>query len=119
LLKVLDQAASFEHLIQARHLDKPTDIVRDELVVDDPFRQLVPLVEVTAVNGQTPLRVLVLALLEIGNEFCGQRRTLIVDIPLVSSARYDPLSRLSVLRKISRRRDEPLPVSVILLALLT
>jgi hypothetical protein len=47
ILKVLDQASTLEHLVQPWHLDEPADVVRDELVVDDPFRELVPFLQVT------------------------------------------------------------------------
>jgi hypothetical protein len=68
ILEVVDQAAGFEHLVQARHLNEPADVVRDELVVHDPLGELVPLVGLAAVDGHTPLRVLVLGLLEVGDE---------------------------------------------------
>lgn len=42
ILKRIDETAGFVHFVQARNLDEPSDIVRDELVMDDPFGEFVP-----------------------------------------------------------------------------
>jgi hypothetical protein len=47
ILEIFDQAPAPEHLVQPRNLDEPSDVVRDELVVDDPFRELVPFLQIT------------------------------------------------------------------------
>jgi hypothetical protein len=44
LFKVVNQAATFEHLVQPRNLDEPSDVVRHKFVVDNPFGELVPFV---------------------------------------------------------------------------
>ena len=46
------------HVIEARYLDQPADVVRVELVVDDPLRKLVPFVEFPAVDADPPFTIL-------------------------------------------------------------
>lgn len=68
VLKVLDLPATLVHLVQPGHLDKPPHIVREQLVVDDPFRKLVPFLQVSAIDRQAPLDILVFALFQIGDD---------------------------------------------------
>jgi hypothetical protein len=54
---VLDGACSFVHLVQPWHLNQPSNIVREQLVIDHPFGELVPLLQVSdseiAVSGNS------------------------------------------------------------------
>lgn len=50
---------------QTGHLDEPAHVIGVHPVLDGPLRQLVPLVSGAAVDGQTQLRVLVFALLQV------------------------------------------------------
>lgn len=69
LLKVVHQPTAFVHIEQSRDLDQPTDVVREQLVIHNPGRQFVPLVNGFAVDRDTPLHHLVLARLQIRNDF--------------------------------------------------
>ena len=46
------------HVVETGHLNKPADIVRVKLVVHNPLRELVPLVELPTINADTPFTVL-------------------------------------------------------------
>ena len=48
LLEIVDAAALLEDVVQARDLDEPPHVVAEELVLDDPLGELVPLVRVSA-----------------------------------------------------------------------
>jgi hypothetical protein len=39
-------------------LNEPANVVREQIIVDDPFRKLVPLIHGSAVNTDTPFAVL-------------------------------------------------------------
>lgn len=52
-------------------MDQPADIMREQLVVNDPSCKLIPLIDCSAVNRDTPFGHLVLARLEIRNDFLG------------------------------------------------
>lgn len=41
----------FVDFVQPRDLNEPSDVVRQELVVDDPFSQLVPFVQVSRLSA--------------------------------------------------------------------
>jgi hypothetical protein len=43
LLERLDTARLLEHVVETRDLDQPANIVGEELILDDPLRELVPL----------------------------------------------------------------------------
>lgn len=43
IAEALYRTASLENFVKPRDLDKPPNIIGKELVVDDPFRQLIPL----------------------------------------------------------------------------
>jgi hypothetical protein len=47
VFEVLDETCSFVDFIQPWHLDEPSDIVRDELVVDYPFGEFIPFIKVS------------------------------------------------------------------------
>jgi hypothetical protein len=65
VLEGLDAPCCLVYIIQPRNLDEPPDLVSDDLVVDHPLRELVPLVEAAAVDREPPLAELVLALPEV------------------------------------------------------
>lgn len=44
LLEVVDSAGLLEDVVKAGNLDEPTHVVGEELIFDDPFGELVPLV---------------------------------------------------------------------------
>jgi hypothetical protein len=71
LLKVLDRLGGLVDVVQTRDLDQPTDVRREQLVVDHPVGQLVPLVLGTTIDRDTVLGHLVLALLQIRDDFSG------------------------------------------------
>lgn len=71
LLKVLHQFRRFVHIEETRNLDQPSDVRGEELVIDNPGRELIPLLEISTIDGYTPFYHLVLASLEIGNDFFG------------------------------------------------
>lgn len=47
VLEILDHTSSLVDIVETRDLDEPSDVVRDEFVVDDPFGELVPFVDVS------------------------------------------------------------------------
>lgn len=50
ILKIVDQPLPLENLIKPWNLNQPPNIMRDELIVDDPFCKVVPFVDVTIVD---------------------------------------------------------------------
>lgn len=54
-----------ENLLDPRYLNHPFEVWGVNPVPDEPVRELVPLVGVAAINGQTGLSILVLGFLEI------------------------------------------------------
>ena len=60
-------------LLEPRNLDHPANVGGPDVVRDGPLGELVPLVLLAAVDRETHLRVLVLAVLEVGDHFlkCG------------------------------------------------
>jgi hypothetical protein len=54
---ILDSARSLVHLVQSWYLNQPSNIVREQLVIDHPFGELVPLLQVSdseiAVSGNS------------------------------------------------------------------
>ena len=54
----LNRAILFVHIVEARYLDEPADVVRVELVVHDPFRELVPFVARSTIDADAPFAVL-------------------------------------------------------------
>nr|GFD54503.1 hypothetical protein [Tanacetum cinerariifolium] len=68
LLKVMHKPGSLVHVEETGNLDEPSDVGREQLVVDDPCGKLVPFVEITTVDGNAPLNELVLAGLQIGDD---------------------------------------------------
>lgn len=69
LLKAVHQARRLVHVKQSRDLNEPPDIWREQLVVDYPCSQLVPLIDISAIDGNPPLYKLILTRLEIGDDF--------------------------------------------------
>ena len=67
VLEVRDVAVRLVHFVQARHLDEPAHVGAEQAVVNDPARELVPLVGVPAIHRHAVLTHLVFALLEIAN----------------------------------------------------
>ena len=43
VLEIINLPSALVHFVQSRYLDEPSNIVRDELIMNDPFRELVPL----------------------------------------------------------------------------
>lgn len=71
LLKVVHQASRLVDIEQSGDLDEPPDVVREQLVVDNPCCEFIPLVECSSVNRDSPFNHLVLARLEIRDDFFG------------------------------------------------
>lgn len=63
--EIADQLVVLEHVVQTRHLNQPSHVVRVDVVGDRPVRQRVPFLAVLAVDRQSRLGVLVLALVQI------------------------------------------------------
>ncbi len=59
ILKGLDRSIRLVHVIQSRDLDEPSDVVRVELIVDDPLCELVPFVRGPTVDAESPFTVLI------------------------------------------------------------
>jgi hypothetical protein len=68
--EVFDLLRSFEYFVQSRNLNEPSQIVREQFVVNNPFCKLVPLVDVSSIDTQTPFDILVFALLCIIDHLC-------------------------------------------------
>jgi hypothetical protein len=68
LLEIIHQATRFVHIEQPRDLDKPADVVREQLIIHDPRCELVPLIDSFTIDGNTPLDHLVLAGFEIRDD---------------------------------------------------
>ena len=62
------------NFVQTRNLDQPSHVVRIELVVDDPFRELIPFILGTAVYADPPFAILILALFEICHDLWDERQ---------------------------------------------
>ena len=58
VLERVDRAVLLVDVVQTRHLDEPAHVVRVETVVDNPARELVPLVRVAAVDADPPFAIL-------------------------------------------------------------
>lgn len=71
LLKVLDRLGGLVDVVQTGYLDQPTNVGREQLVVDHPVGQLIPLILGTTVDRDTVLGHLVLALLQIRKDLLG------------------------------------------------
>lgn len=134
ILKIVDQPLTLENFIKSWNLNQPPNIMRDELIVDHPFCKVVPFVDVTIVDKlraawrirrmKRPVRTghkwrdaiqsvgiysvpdpwLILCPSLVRLWMLNNRKD---SLPCVSSARYFPFNKLSVLRKISRRREDP------------
>ena len=50
--EIFDSSTLLEDVVQSRNLNEPSNIVRKEFVLDDPFRKLVPFFGIT-VSGKT------------------------------------------------------------------
>ena len=50
--EIFDSSTLLEDVVQSRNLNEPSNIVRKEFVLDDPFRKLVPFFGIT-VSSQT------------------------------------------------------------------
>ena len=57
------------NLLDPGHLDHPLELGREDLVSDEPARQLGPLAGVAAVDGEPGLCVLVLGILQVAGYF--------------------------------------------------
>lgn len=58
ILKSLYRSTLFVHVVESGYLDEPANIVRVQLVINDPFGQLVPFVERSAIYADSPFTVL-------------------------------------------------------------
>ena len=56
--KVLHLTGHLVNVVQPRNLNQPSDIVRVEFVMDDPFSELVPFVWGAAIDTDPPLAIL-------------------------------------------------------------
>lgn len=72
----INRAVLLVHVVQTWYLDQPADVVRIELVFDDPFGELVPFVKFPAVDTDSPFTVL--AFRENAILPGGRRRTYLV-----------------------------------------
>jgi len=72
--KVAQHALGVVHPVQPRDLYHPAVVRRVELVVDHPAGESVPLVGLAPIDGDPVLGVLVLGLLEIGEELLRDHR---------------------------------------------
>ena len=61
LLEVVHKTGCLVHIVQTGHLDEPSHVGREKLVVDNPSSEFVPLFNVAAVDGNTPFNKLILA----------------------------------------------------------
>jgi hypothetical protein len=71
LLEVVHEASSLVHIEQTGYLDQPSYIGREQLIVNDPSRKLIPLFDISTVDGNAPFDKLVLARFEIRYDFFG------------------------------------------------
>lgn len=63
----MEISLSLCYLQESRDLNEPAHVVRVDSVLDGPLGQFVPLVSGAAVDGESELHVLVLALLQVGH----------------------------------------------------
>lgn len=68
-LVIYNVCDAYMYLQESGHLNEPAYVIRVHAVLDGPLSQLVPLVSGATVDGQTELRVLVLALLQVIHHF--------------------------------------------------
>lgn len=61
-----------QHLLDPGHLDHPAHVGGVEFMLDEPRGQILPLVSGAAIDGQTGLRMLVLALFKIMSHFLSE-----------------------------------------------
>lgn len=47
ILETVDQPLTLVNLIESRNLNQPSNIVRDEFIVDDPLCKIIPFMHVT------------------------------------------------------------------------
>lgn len=52
ILETVDQPLTLVNFIQSRNLNQPSNIMRDELIVDDPFCKIIPFVHVAKKNDK-------------------------------------------------------------------
>lgn len=71
LLEIVHQTSCLVHIEQAWYLNEPSHVGGKEFVVNNPSCELVPLINVSTVNGDAPFYELILACLEIGDDFLG------------------------------------------------
>ena len=72
MLEAFNRFGRFVDVIQTRNLYEPTDIVRVDLVIDNPLGKIVPFLLRTTINRNTVLGHLILARFEIREDFLGQ-----------------------------------------------
>ena len=70
VLERLYRTAGFVYIVQPRDLYEPPHVVREELVVYDPFGELVPFGGGAAVDGDAPFAVLVFGCFGVFYELC-------------------------------------------------
>ncbi len=58
VFKCLNRAVGFVNLVKSGYLNQPTNVVRVELVIHDPFRKFVPFIRGMAVYTDTPFNIL-------------------------------------------------------------
>ena len=59
----------FVHAEESRNLYKPSHIVRDQFVINDPSSKLIPLVNRSAIDRDSPFNKLIFARFQIGDDF--------------------------------------------------
>lgn len=105
------------YLLYPWHLNDPPHVWRVHFVVNEPLRQIVPLVRRAAIDGQAWLCMLILTLLQVmGHLLCKRVRQSVLNCLCISPdlkykttyydtfmmrAKYSPSMRLSVFKKIS------------------
>lgn len=52
ILEAVDQPLPLVNFIQSRNLNQPSNIMGDELIVDDPFCKIIPFIHVTKKIGK-------------------------------------------------------------------
>ena len=71
----------FVHAEESRNLYEPSHVVRDQFVINDPCSKLIPLVNSSAIDRDSPFNKLIFARFQIGDDFlCDLREIASSDI---------------------------------------
>ena len=58
IFECVNRPICFIYFVDARHLNQPANVVRINLVIDDPFGQFIPFVGGTPIDANSPFNVL-------------------------------------------------------------